>query len=130
MNERYLFRGKRISEATDKTGKWITGYYTGCDNGVHYIKSDTTEYYSIDPDTLGQCTGLRDRNGTLIFEGDILKWDKPDLRNPETLCGNVTLEYDFYKVCIDDSRWWFLSCVHDRGCEVIGNVYDVKADDA
>lgn len=75
MNNRYTFRGKRKDN-----GEWVEGYYV-C-NGEHcYIfsgklgiinKHFNWERYEVIPETVGQCTGLKDKNGKLIFEGDIM----------------------------------------------------------
>ena len=37
-------------------------------------QSGITEY--VDPATIGQCTGIKDRHGRLIFEGDLLQWSE------------------------------------------------------
>lgn len=75
MNDRYFFKAKRIDN-----GEWVQGYYSYYPNGFgsevredHIIK-DTIKgrVYFIDPTTLCQCTGLKDKAGTLIWENDIV----------------------------------------------------------
>lgn len=80
MNElRGLWRGKRIDNK-----KWVEGHYFYQQKGilegdVHYIVTYRGWGFSwlrVDPSTLGECTGLRDKNGKLIFEGDIIRYKK------------------------------------------------------
>ena len=74
-----LFRGKR----TDN-GEWVKGFYHYAD----WVMPQTHEFvkrthsilplksqdaFDVDPATVGECAGLKDRNGTLIFEGDIIR---------------------------------------------------------
>ena len=71
INNRFLFKGKRIDN-----GEWVQGCYYGF-MGKHYIfehpfESDNLTH-QIDESTICQCTGLRDKNGRLIFENDIIK---------------------------------------------------------
>ena len=120
-----LFRGKRVDD-----GEWIYGHY------VHQYGSDMIylpdgvdheygfDYYHIDTETVGQFTGLTDKNGKRIFEGDIVR----------------SCEYDdiyFVKYCADNNYPAFdvvpeinvecngLSHLYfAEGMEVIGNIHD------
>lgn len=76
MNNGYISRGKRKDN-----GEWVEGYYVR--NGEHcYIfsgkleiinKNFNQERYEVIPETVCRCTGLEDKNGKLIFEGDIIE---------------------------------------------------------
>lgn len=128
MNNRYIFRGKRKDN-----GEWIEGYYV-C-NGEHcYIfsgklgiinKSFDWERYEVIPETVEQCSGVSDKNGKWIFEGDIVK-DKESGLFGKVIFTTAADGFDgmtgFMVDDVDDglqnyNGFWHL-------VEVIGNIYD------
>lgn len=71
---RYKFRALDAA-----TKKWVYGYYVVLDSGFELVECiwelGAKRARPIDPDTLGQFTGLTDVNGVEIYEGDIVKAD-------------------------------------------------------
>ena len=129
MQDRYLFRAKRLDN-----GQWVQGFickkkyksnkfYISC----FHDKDDNEQFFAIDPDTICQSTGLKDKNGNLIWENDVVGfWDTYSTENgqaemdcigkvvwdDETISFQVTnrLSAESYEV-IDE-------------CSVIGNIFD------
>lgn len=128
-----LFRGKRIDN-----GEWVEGYLVpitiNCyDKGYEIIESDGIEYdeldgYNplfsssrVDPATVGQYTGLQDKNGKRIFEGDIVEgysYDEED--------GYGVVEWNDGAFSVNNDYWTgtFLDNYNGTGFEVIGNIHD------
>ena len=124
MNREFLFRGKTFA------GELVVGngYFT--DQTKHIIvknlrstgEADRTNYFEIIQETISQFTGLTDKNGVKIFEGDILK---------------VELFSKPYQITFGKSeKWGAAFCVQSHNSitflnkswaetsEVIGNIFD------
>lgn len=115
-----LFRGKRVDN-----GEWVKGFYV-CIPDTHYImtgKFDSltngiinSEAYKVDPDTVGRFTGLEDKLGTKIFEGDVI-----DDLGVEYI---VVFDSDYAQFRGKFDGWNAeISHIASR-CEVIGNIHD------
>ena len=121
MNDRYLFRAKRIDN-----GEWVEGYYANClfpSSDVrtgHFIIEYPGEYHEIFTSTICQCTGLKDKNGKLIWENDVVYMRCNGLSG----YGNVVYENGCF--WIDDKKRGrkYPFSNHDVKYRVDGNIFD------
>ena len=133
--ERNFYRGKRVDN-----GEWVYGFYvpvnyakplivTGEDID-DYSEIEFDDYYHVNDTTVGQYTGLPDKNSKKIFEGDIIKIvpdcdysDDYSISNVYSYNGILCVDYhgdDF-----DSTALGFLvDYLPDGDFEVIGNIHD------
>ena len=127
MENRYLFRGKRIDN-----GEWVQGSLVQTVAGSYIVvpyKHETIlgegSVIEIDPSTICQCTGLRDKNGKLIWENDIMEGHL-DEEHPEDVTRTRVLWYEngWYTKEIGSIDYEPLSDSDSENFEVIGNMID------
>lgn len=128
MEDRYLFKAKRVDN-----GEWVVdGLVRYGFNGKekYYIVPDyASDLYAmeIDPNTICQCTGLKDKNGKLIWENDIVKDEQGNLYKAFWQSNY----YQFSWVCVKSEIFligtkWDLYRFKSSEIEVIGNIFDNK----
>ena len=117
-----LYRGKRIDN-----GEWIEGFYfvqlfrdKPEEVVSHKIKPLGGMGHEVDPDTIGECTGLKDKYGKLIFEGDALTYG----RYGKVWCENLPVEWDERFGGWSTPELHRLSELSGFECEIIGNIHD------
>lgn len=130
MSRELLFRGKRKDNS-----EWVEGYYyeskiSGCfilvpklqtrkKDGDEVILGESFDTYEVIPETVGQSTGLLDKNNTKIYEGDIVEFNNGDYIGVITWCENCA---SF--LTETDGSYYLFDRVVERIGEVIGNKFD------
>ncbi len=121
MKREILFRGKRVDN-----GEWVEGsLYIAIYNTYIIQKHDETRTalsaITIMPETVGQFTGLTDKNGKRIFEGDICREDFDDkLYRVEFINGEFTLIRNYSDIV----NLYMSEVDYGKEIKVIGNVHD------
>lgn len=139
MNDRYLYRAKRKNWRELPKEKWLVeGYLYGIWERRYILwgmTNDVPNMVEVDPSTICQCTGLKDKNGKLIWENDIVEmYDRnTDYRwRADVTFGNPNGEYTWgwqlepIGKCDanTDILCWIEMEESGATCEVIGNIFD------
>lgn len=138
-----LFRGKR-----EDNGEWIKGYLLGDEiTGQYFIHASGNSVnespkvgeegvlhflaFEVIPETVGQYTGLKDKHGTQIFEGDIVDYEDESPGQYEyhdsTFINRGVIEYDdgvFYWTNLVAAQFDDSVYKGAADCVVIGNIHD------
>lgn len=119
------FRGKELD-----TGEWVMGYFdAAAPPGYAYIITGNEQTCRVDPETVGEFTGLTDKYGERIFEGDIVHLFGDKGTDTQFINYNALVVFRHGGFCaIDGTPDDYAVCRFDftstLNCEVISNIHD------
>ena len=131
MEDRYLFKGKRLDNE-----EWIFGFLSVHKTGKYFIRpidGSASSSEEVDKNTICQCTGLKDKNGKLIWENDVIKYHFGDVY--------AQIRFGAYQSCFDSQKTehigFYVDWSEDMNyrkdlgywinmvnAEVVGNIFD------
>ena len=125
MKREILFRGARVCDGHFVNGSLVevNGECDSNESVPHIVISygpDTFDWFEVEPETVGQYTGIDDREGEKIFEGDIFKI------GAENNIYTVKFDYGCFLAYEDDVQVGILAELATMFIKKIGNIYDNK----
>ena len=120
-----VFRGARVCDGHFVNGSLVevNGECDSNESVPHIVISygpDTFDWFEVDPETVGQYTGIDDREGEKIFEGDIFKI------GAENNIYTVRFDYGCFLAYEDDVQVGILAELSTMFIKKIGNIHDNK----